>query len=48
MKHKNKILLLRQSAQKLQEIPEFRGIAVITLAMALEKQIKNVVVYNYN
>jgi hypothetical protein len=47
MKHKNKIILLKQSVQKLQEIPEFRGLAVITLAMALEKQIKNVVVFNY-
>jgi hypothetical protein len=47
MKSKKQILLLRQSAERLQESPQFRGLAVITLAMALEKQVKNVVIFNY-
>ena len=47
MKSKKQILLLKQSAERLQESPQFRGLAVITLAVALEKQVKNVVIFNY-
>lgn len=47
MKIKSPINYLRESASKLQELPEFRGLAVIMLAIALEKQLKNVVVFNY-
>jgi len=47
MKIKSPINYLRESASKLQELPEFRGLAVIMLAIALEKQVKNVVVFNY-
>lgn len=47
MKKSNQINYLRESAEKLQKSSEFRGLAVIMLAIALEKQVKNVVVYNY-
>ena len=47
MKSKKQILLLKQSAERLQESPQFRGLAVLTLAVALEKQVKNVVIFNY-
>jgi hypothetical protein len=47
MKRKNQIDYLKESADKLQNSSEFRGLAVVVLAMALEKQIKNVVVFNY-
>jgi|LakMenE01Jun11ns_1017448.scaffolds.fasta_scaffold9604502_1 hypothetical protein len=47
MKSKKQILLLKQSAERLQESPQFPGLAVLTLAVALEKQVKNVVIFNY-
>ena len=47
MKKSNQINYLRESADKLQKSTEFRSLAVIMLAIALEKQVKNVVVYNY-
>jgi len=47
MKTNNQIIYLRESAAKLQKTTEFRSLAVIMLAIALEKQVKNVVVYNY-
>ena len=47
MKYKHQIHLLKQTAENLQGMPQFRVIAVITLAIALEKQIKNVVVFYY-
>jgi hypothetical protein len=47
MKRKNQIIYLKESVDKLQNSPEFRGLAVIILAIALEKQIKNVVIFNY-
>ena len=42
MKSKNQIEFLRESASNLQKSNEFKGLAVIVLAIALEKQIKNV------
>lgn len=47
MKLNNQINYLRESAVKLQKSNEFKGLAVILLAIALEKQLKNVVIYNY-
>lgn len=47
MEKSNQINYLRESADKLLKSTEFRGLAVIMLAIALEKQVKNVVVYNY-
>ena len=47
MKKNDQINYLRESAIKLQNSTEFRGLAVIMLAIALEKQVKNAVVYNY-
>jgi hypothetical protein len=44
---KNYVDLLKISVNKLQKNTEFRRLAVIFLATALEKQIKNVVIYNY-
>lgn len=47
MKTNNQINYLKESAAKLQKSEEFKGLAVIVLAIALEKQLKNVVIYNY-
>lgn len=38
---------LRECANELQNSEEFRGLAVIMLAVALERQVKKVVIYNY-
>jgi hypothetical protein len=47
MKTNDQINYLKESAAKLQKSTEFRSLAVLMLAIALEKQVKNVVVYNY-
>ena len=47
MKKNNQINYLRASVDQLQKSSEFRSLAVIMLAISLEKQVKNVVVYNY-
>ena len=44
---KNHIDFIRVSVNELQKTKEFRRLAVIFLATVLEKQIKNVVIYNY-
>ena len=47
MKDNDQIIYLRESASKLLKSSEFKGVAIIVLAIALEKQVKNVVIYNY-
>ena len=47
MKHNEQINYLRESAFKLLKSSEFKEFAVILLVIALEKQVKNVVIYNY-
>ncbi len=47
MKDNDQINYLRESAFKLLKSSEFKGVAVILLAITLEKQVKNVVIYNY-
>jgi hypothetical protein len=47
MKKNKQIQYLRESAESLQKSSEFSGLSIILLAIALEKQIKNVVIYNY-
>ena len=47
MKKNKQIQYLRESVETLQKSSEFSGLSVILLAIALEKQIKNIVIYNY-
>jgi hypothetical protein len=47
MKSKDQFKFLEDSVAKLQSSTEFRGLAVIILAIALEKQVKNVIIFNY-
>lgn len=47
MKSKKEIQALKEISSKLMSSDEYRGLAVIMLAMALEKQLKKVVIYNY-
>lgn len=47
MKENAQINHLRESAFKLLKSSEFKEVAIIFLAIALEKQVKNVVIYNY-
>lgn len=47
IKNRDQIKYLEECAFKLLKSQEFKGIAVIVLAIALEKKIKNVVIFNY-
>jgi hypothetical protein len=47
MKRKGQINYLKEGAAKLQKSEDYKGLAVIILAIALEKQLKNVIIYNY-
>jgi hypothetical protein len=47
METREHIKKLRENAERLLQTGEFEGLAVISIAIAIEKQIKNIVIYNY-